>query len=150
MTQVMLKIIPVGPGEVGQIIQDQEILGVLGFRRHGEIKGAGNYHPVVDNHDFIVGDGVLIVDEHGDFHVFQEGGGGIFLGPVGFVQNRNDLDASLSRLNQGPGDGLAGEGVSLDKDFGFGLVNLAEDGVGAAAVGGKVDPDGAGLGQGPG
>jgi len=50
-------------------------------------------------------------------------------------------------LNQSLGDGLAGERVGLEEDFGFGLVKLAEDGIGAAAVGGEVDPDGPGQGQ---
>ena len=117
MAQVFLEIFPVGPGEVGQVFQDQEILGVLGFRRPGEIKGAGNHHPVVDYHDFIVSDGVLVVDEHGDSHVLQKRGGGIFPAPVGLVQHRADLNASLMGSNQPLGDGRAGKGVGLEEDF---------------------------------
>ncbi len=74
MSQVLLKVLPVSLDEVGHVVQDQEVLSIIMLRRPGEIEGPGDQHVIVDNHDFVVGNGVLIVDIDPDARIIQKGG----------------------------------------------------------------------------
>ena len=58
-----------------------------------------NYLPVND-HDFVVGDCVLRVDEHGDSRVGHEVRRGILLGALALIQDHANGDTTFERLNK--------------------------------------------------
>ena len=62
----------------GLILDDQHILGILFFSGLREIEAPRDHHAPVDDHDLVVGNGMLVVNECRDPGVRQEGGRGIF------------------------------------------------------------------------
>src|SRR6266480_4092637 len=72
MMKMLLEILMIRGGQVGVILDDQEILRVALLGGLGEVEGAGEHSRAVEDHDLVVGDGVLVVDEHGDVVIEQK------------------------------------------------------------------------------
>src|SRR5436190_17088817 len=68
---VALKVLPISLGQLGVPLDDDEVLGVFMLGLIGEIEAARDDSAVVDNHHFVMGDGVFGVDER-DEVLFQE------------------------------------------------------------------------------
>jgi hypothetical protein len=67
-------LLPVGGVLLGQrsIANGQEVFRVLAFRRLGEVEASGKNRVTVDDHNLIVGDGVLGVDPDWNSNMSQE------------------------------------------------------------------------------
>jgi len=71
--------------ELGRILDHQQILGILLFGRLGEIEGAGDHRGPVDHYDFVVGNGVLVVDERLDARIDEKRSRTILLRLLRFI-----------------------------------------------------------------
>ena len=63
MAQVVLEVLAIGFVQFRAVAKDQQILGVAVFGGGGEIEAAGDDRAAVDQHDFVVSDLVLRIDE---------------------------------------------------------------------------------------
>ena len=124
MSLVLVEVPDVLPDENPVAFQDQQVLGVFVLCGRGEVETAGDQHRTVDDHDLVVGDGVLGVDQDRDAGVGKEGGGGVPGGGVALVQDGLDLHAAFPGIKQRLGDRLRGEGVRLNQDLLPGAVDL--------------------------
>ena len=72
--------LPVGGVLVrNRLIPDYEqVLGVVVFSRFGEVETARDDHAAIDDHDFIMGDGVFRIDQGRNAGITDEIGGKYF------------------------------------------------------------------------
>jgi hypothetical protein len=105
MRRVGLDILLVRLDQLGCVFDHQQVLRVLLFSGFGEIEGAGDDRGPVDHHDFVVGDGVLGVNERLDTRVDQERGGAVLLRLLRFIEDGEHVDATFVRVDQRFGDG---------------------------------------------
>ena len=146
MFQVRLPVGSVDLGE-GGILNDQQILSVAALGRFREIKRPSQNSFSINHHDLVVRDCVSCVDVGGNVGVCHEIRRGILAGEVAFIEDHLDVDAALSGVHQGFGDGGAGEGIRLNQHAVGGPPEIIHHRFGAAAVGGKEDLDVPGGGQ---
>ena len=64
----------VGLGELGGVVDHQQVLGIFLLRGLAEIEAPGDDGGFVDHHDLVMGDGVGGIDEGRDSLVGQKGG----------------------------------------------------------------------------
>ena len=124
-----------------RMLNHQHVLGIMLLSGPGEVEAARNHRITIDDHDLVVGDSVLGVDQGADACMGDEVGLAIFLGPLGFVQDHFDMDTTLMRIHQGFGNRFAGEAVCLDQDVGFGLAQLLNHRLRASTMRGGVHMD---------
>ena len=91
--------------QLGRILDDQQVLGILLFRRFGEVEGARDDRGRVDHHDLVMGNGVLVIDERLDAGVEKKGGRAVFLRLIGLVEHGEHVDATFVSVDQRFGDG---------------------------------------------
>ena len=96
----------------------------------------------VDDHDLVMGDGMLAVDEYGKAVVGQEIGLRIVVADFALVEDDVDHDAALMGPQQGLGNVPVRETVGLDEDGLLGRIQGPYHGLGGAAFGREVDVNG--------
>lgn len=103
-------------GQVGVVLNDEEVLGVAFLSGLREVERTGNDGPVVDEDNLVVGDGVAVVDEGGDALVEEEVEFAVVLGFLRFVEDDLAIDATFFRFEDGLGDRGRRERISLNPD----------------------------------
>src|SRR4051812_18047220 len=101
---VVAKVVFVGLVEVWPVADDEEVFGVGFFGAGGEVEAAGDDRLAIDQHDFVVGDGVSRVDERGDAGVGDEVGAGVLFRFLAFVEDDIDGDSAVVGLDKRVGD----------------------------------------------
>jgi hypothetical protein len=94
----------------------QHVLRVLFLRRTGEIERTRLQRFLIHNHEFIVHNGVPIIDPHGDTLIGEERRCGVPRRRIALIHHDLDIDAALVRLQQCDGNRLRGERVRRDPD----------------------------------
>ena len=102
-------------GESG-VADDEKVFGVIFLGGFGEVEGAGQNDCGIDDHDFVVSDGVFGVDEGGHAGMEEEIGGGIFFGALAFVEDDRVANVTTMGVNHGLSDWSRGEAVGLDEN----------------------------------
>ncbi len=97
---------------------------------------------LVDDHDLIMGDFVLGVDEHRNAVVGHEIGPRVLVGEIALVEDDLNRNTALVGIHQGFENILVGEAIGLDEDRLPGGIEGPHDGFGGAALGREVDVDG--------
>ena len=135
--------LPVGRVLGGEVraADDQQVLGVVLFGSRREVEAARNDGLAVDDHDLVVGDGVLGVDLRGDAGVNHEVRRRILLGPLALVEDDLNLDAPLVGIDRALAMGTLVKRVGLHQDRGLGGVEFLDHGLRAAAFRREVDLD---------
>ena len=124
----------IGPRQIGNVIQDQEILSVALFRCFGEIERARNERRVINHHHFVMCDRMLIVDQRFDSRVGQERRRCVLIGLVGLVQHSQHFDSTFMRTDQRFGNRSGSEPVGLYPNAMLRSVNFSDDCFGPTAV----------------
>lgn len=70
----------------GEVVDEEDVLGVSFFGAFGEVEATGDKLAAVQDHHFVVGDGVVRVDEGGDAGVFQKIRGAVAVGALAFCR----------------------------------------------------------------
>lgn len=65
--------------QVGVVFEDQQVFRVAVFRRFREVERAGNDRVVVNQNDFVMRDGVSIVDDDRNPLIVEERSGAVLL-----------------------------------------------------------------------
>lgn len=146
MPPMLVPVVYIGPGQVFGF-DDQEVFSILLLSRPGEVKRPGDNRLSVDNHNLIVGDGMGRINIGRDANVSQEGGGGVFLGPLAFIHNGLNLYPPFMGSKEGLGYRLGSERIGLDQDFHLGSVDLPDNSLSATSMGAEIDLGGD-VGQG--
>lgn len=126
------------------ILDDDQILGVSFLGRFREVEATGHDTGAVQNHDFVVRDGVFCVDEDRDTGVQQKGCAAVLFRSLGLVEDRFDVDATTGGVGQGTGDGRRGERVCLNVDGFLSLPDGCDKKTGAVFARGETQSDWAG------
>ena len=77
------------------VVVDHEIFRVVLLRGLGEIEGAGNNKLFVNDHDFVMSDRVLGINEGRDSLICQKISRGIFCGLITLIQDHFHMNSSL-------------------------------------------------------
>jgi hypothetical protein len=101
---MILEVIKVFPNQLPVSFKDQQVFRVFLFRCLGEVETSRYQRLPVDNHDFIVGNSVLVIDHDRNAGIVKESCRGVSFLPLAFVQNGLDPDPSFFCLQQSPGD----------------------------------------------
>ena len=82
------------------VVDHQQILRVVLLRCFGEVEGTGEDYAVINDHDLVVGNRVLGVNERRDAAVLEEIGFRVFLCPLAMIQNYLRFNAVPMRVHQ--------------------------------------------------
>ena len=115
MFEMFLPVSGVLPGE-RNIMNGQEVFGVLLLGGLGEIEAPRKDRVAVDDHYLVVGDGVAGVDPNGNASVSQEGRGRIMSGAIAAVEYHFYVYPAPVSVHQRFGDGCGGKAIGLDQD----------------------------------
>jgi hypothetical protein len=85
-------------------LQDQEIFSVLLFSSLGKIETSGYQRVPIDDHYFIMGNGMFRIDVNRGSGMRHEIRGGIFLRFLALVENYFNMNATLTDIGQALGD----------------------------------------------
>jgi len=95
---------------------NQQILSVPLLGRLGEVERPRDDDFAVDDHHFIVGDGMSRIDVGVNASLTQETGGGESLGSLTLVKQDLHYYATIVGSYQSLGDGNRGKRIGLDED----------------------------------
>ena len=144
MCGVFAPVIGVLPSQF-RAAQNEQVFGVVFFGGRCEIEGAGDNGLAVHDHDLVVRDGVLRVNQRGDAFMRQKIGRRILGGHVAFVEDRAHVHAALVGVHQRSRDFLGRKTVRLHQDVRLGCVQFGAHGGGASTGWREVDSDGGGV-----
>ena len=103
MLLVRGEILAVGLDQLGLAFDDKQVFGVFMLGLVGEIEAARDQGAPVDNHDFIVGDGVMGINERGQA-VFQKNVQiGVALHLIALVEEDFDIHPAFFGFDQPEG-----------------------------------------------
>jgi len=118
------------------IVEDQKIFRVSFLRRPCEIKRSRNDDFSINDHDLIMGNGMLSIDFGLDPRIQKEVRRRIFIPLLlTLIEDNLDLDPPLMSLQQCLRNGSGGKGIGLDKDHASGFMQLSDDRLRTPAVG---------------
>ena len=100
-----------------------------------EVEAAGDQRALVDDHDLVVGDGVVGVDMRRQPVLLDERQFGVSFLFLAAIQNDVDVHAPFLRVHKRLGDSLGSERIGEDEDFSSGFLDLADHGLGASPLG---------------
>ncbi len=100
MGLVMKKVVAIAAKQFRIPLYNQEVFRVFPFGLVGEVETAGNQRLLVDNHDFVVGDGVVGIDEWAEALFEKDVHVGIFFDLIAAVEEDFYFDAPLFGVNQ--------------------------------------------------
>ena len=98
-------------------LDDDEVLGVVRFGARREIEAAGDDRSAVDQHDLVVGDGVMGVDDRRQFLLEEEGQFGVRHFFVAVIEDDVNVHCSRLGVRQGLSDGVGGESIGEHENF---------------------------------
>ena len=79
-------------GQGGVARNDQQVFRVEVLGRFGEIERPGDHCIVIDDHDFAMGNGNVVINGQRDAGMAKDRRGGMAFPPMGFIKNNLDLD----------------------------------------------------------
>src|SRR6266851_1164119 len=132
---VLREIRTIGFEQFGMAFDDEHVLGVFHLGLVREIEAAGDQNPAVDDHDLVVGDGVLGVDVWSQAVVDQVAELSVGFLLVAAVENDLDVYSSPLGFDEGVGNGFGGKRISLDQYLSAGSADFPNSRVGAASLG---------------
>jgi hypothetical protein len=122
-----------------RVVDYQQVLRVMLLRRSGEVEGAREDHAVIDDHDLVMRNGVLGVNERRDAAVLDEIRLRVFLRPLAMVQDHLHLEAAPMRVHQGFGNRRGSKAVGLHQHAVGRVVQGVSHGVSRPAFRGEID-----------
>jgi hypothetical protein len=125
----------------GSGFENEQVLGVVGFRSTGDIVGSRGSVDPVDEGDLVVRDGMLVVDVDGNAGISEPVGLGVSF--EGFARVEDDLHVDFASVgaDEGLGNDLVGQDVLLHPDGLFGVVQEFDEDRLTAPVGREVQTD---------
>lgn len=132
-----MEILLVECGKFGAV-KDQEVLGVSLLSGDGKIKAAGNDVAGVEDHDFVVRDGVLRVDAQVDAGSGEESVGKRRKVLKAFVEDDDDGHAALLGADDSSGDEWLCNEIGLDVEGVSGDVDVGDNEISAGLAGGEA------------
>jgi hypothetical protein len=120
-------------------VTDEEVLGILLLGRLRKVKAPRDDDLVIDDHDLVMGDGVVRIEHGLDALVRQEVGRGALLRALTLIEDDLHLDATFVGVKQRFGDRRRGEGIGLDQNAPLGIAQSLDDQVGAIISGCEAD-----------
>jgi hypothetical protein len=127
------------------ILQNKEVLGVGVLCLLREVETPSDYSGVVNNHDLVMGDGMLAIDRHWDRSIREKRGTTVLGRDIGLVQKHLHIHTPLVGIQECFGDGCTGEGIRLDQYLLLCRTQFAYDRIGAPPIWGEINADSGGV-----
>jgi hypothetical protein len=99
------------------IVDQNQILGVVLLRRLREIEAASYHRLAVNDHNLVVCNRVLRVDQYGHIGVFKKRRAGVTPARVALVQDDADIDTAFPGINDGFCDWRRSETIRLNENL---------------------------------
>ena len=129
MRPVVLPLLLVDLRQLGRV-QNQKVFGIACFRSIGEIETTRDHHSFVNQHQFVVRNGVATIASQEHLCLFEQHQHIVVLGLAFLINQHPHLDPALLGTDQGFGNRPMCEAISLNQNLALALVNLRDDGLG--------------------